>query len=163
MIGYLSVKKIDEKYVGGILVVDESGIPHEFKYTDPIVPTTLQKILYGKSLEGYLNTEVIAKSLLKKLDNKPEVVFTDNSVLIDAAENVFFAVASVSSTEQIEQPSPDECIIPTSIGAIRFTSAKEIPQDKLEKLKQIAEEIDLLEPFQRLQKALEYICRSSSS
>ncbi|MGJ8454943.1 hypothetical protein ACSFC1_06535 [Pseudothermotoga sp. U03pept] len=163
MIGYLSVRRIDEKYVGGILVVDESGIPHEFKYTDPIVPTTLQKILYGKSLEGYLNTEVIAKSLLKKLDNKPEVVFTDSSVLVDAAENVFFAVASVSSTGQIEQPSPDECIIPTSIGAIRFASAKEIPQDKLEKLKQIAEEIDLLEPFQRLQKALEYICRSSSS
>jgi len=163
VIGYLSVRRIDEKYVGGILVVDESGIPHEFKYTDPIVPTTLQKILYGKSLEGYLNTEVIAKSLLKKLDNKPEVVFTDSSVLVDAAENVFFAVASVSSTGQIEQPSPDECIIPTSIGAIRFASAKEIPQDKLEKLKQIAEEIDLLEPFQRLQKALEYICRSSSS
>lgn len=66
MIGYLSVKKIDEKHVGGLLVVDESGIPHEFKYTDPIIPNQLQKILYGKSLETYLHVEIISKSLLKK-------------------------------------------------------------------------------------------------
>lgn len=162
MIGYLSVKKIDDRYVGGLLIVDESGIPYEFKYTDPISPTPLQKILYGKSLENYLNTEVIAKSLLKKVENRPEVVFTDTSVLTTVSENVFFVVQTVFS-EQIDQPSPDECVIPFGSSAIRISSSKEITKEKLERLRQITEEIDILEPFQRLQKALEYICKSSIS
>lgn len=162
MIGYLSVRKIDDKYVGGILIVDESGIPYEFKYTDPIVPTPLQKILYGKSLESYLNTEVIAKSLLKKIENKPEVVFVDNSVLTSISENVFFAIQTVSSSE-IDQPSSDECVIPFGAGAVRISSSKEITKEKLERLRQLVDETDILEPFQRLQKALEYICKSSTS
>ncbi len=163
MIGYLSVKKMDEKYVGGLLIIDESGIPHEFKYTDPITPTPLQRILYGKSLESYLNTEVIAKSLLKKVENRPEIVFTDTSILMDASENVFFVIPTVPSQEQIEQPSPDECIIPFGSGAVRISSNREISKEKLERFKQLVEEIDILEPFQRLQKALEYICKSSGS
>ncbi|HEY8541649.1 MAG TPA: hypothetical protein VIL29_04650 [Pseudothermotoga sp.] len=163
MIGYLSVRKIDDKYVGGILIVDESGIPYEFKYTDPIIPTPLQKILYGKSLESYLNTEVIAKSLLKKIENKPEVVFVDNSVLTSISENVFFAIQTVSSSEQIDQLSSDECVIPFGAGAVRISSSKEITKEKLERLRQLVDETDILEPFQRLQKALEYICKSSTS
>lgn len=163
MIGYLSVKKIDDKYIGGLLIVDESGIPYEFKYTDPIVPTPLQRILYGKSLESYLNSEVIAKSLLKKIENKPEIVFTDNSILTNSSENVFFVVQTVPSVEQIDQPNTDECIIQFGAGAIRISSSREITKEKLERLKQLVEEIDILEPFQRLQKALEYICKSSGS
>lgn len=163
MIGYLSVKKIDDKYIGGLLIVDESGIPYEFKYTDPIAPTPLQRILYGKSLESYLNSEVIAKSLLKKIENKPEIVFTDNSILTNSSENVFFVVQTVPSVEQIDQPNTDECIIQFGASAIRISSSREITKEKLERLKQLVEEIDILEPFQRLQKALEYICKSSSS
>ncbi len=163
MIGYLSVKKIDDKYIGGLLIVDESGIPCEFKYTDPIVPTPLQRILYGKSLESYLNIEVIAKSLLKKIENKPEIVFTDNSILTNSSENAYFVVQTIPSVEQTDQSSTDECIIQFGASAIRISSSREITKEKLERLKQLAEEIDILEPFQRLQKALEYICKSSGS
>ncbi|HOJ88582.1 MAG TPA: hypothetical protein PLP64_08140 [Pseudothermotoga sp.] len=163
MIGYLSVKRVDEKYIGGLLIVDESGIPYEFKYTDPVVPTPLQKILYGKSLEGYLNIEVIAKSLIKRAENRPEVIFTDTPILTDASENVFLAMPAVSNAGQIEQPAPDECIIPYGSGAVRISSSNQISKEKVERLKQLVEEMDILEPFQRLQKALEYICRSSSS
>ncbi|ABV33181.1 MULTISPECIES: hypothetical protein [Pseudothermotoga] len=162
MIGYLSVKKIDEKHVGGLLVVDESGIPHEFKYTDPIIPNQLQKILYGKSLETYLHVEIISKSLLKKIENKPDIIFTDNPVLIESGENVFFTSSFIPSADETES-SPEECVIPYGSSAIRFVSKQQISQEKEEKLKQILDQVDVLEPFQRLEKALEYVCRSSSS
>jgi len=58
--GYLGIeKKSDETYVGGILISDYYGIPVEFKYTEPIKPTNLQKILYGKSIEKYLTVDVL--------------------------------------------------------------------------------------------------------
>ena len=33
-------------YLGAILITDFKGFPLEFKYTDPIVPTKIQQILY---------------------------------------------------------------------------------------------------------------------
>ncbi len=162
MIGYISVKKIDEKYTGGLLVVDQAGIPLEFKYTEPIVPSQLQRILYGKSLESYLYIEVIGKNLLQKAENKCEIYFTDVPVLVDCWENVVFVSHHLSSSGKTERISPEECVITVPGGALRFTMSKEIPQELIDKFVKIAEETDVMEPFQRLQKALEYVCRSSA-
>ncbi|AEH50793.1 hypothetical protein [Pseudothermotoga thermarum] len=162
MIGYISTKKIDEKYVGGLLIVDQAGIPLEFKYTEPVIPTQLQKILYGKSLETYLYVEVIGKNLLKKAENKCEFYFTDTPILVDCAENVFFITYHPSIVEEVQKISAEECVIPAQSGSIKVSAAKEIKQETLEKLVKMLEEIDVMEPFQRLQKALEYVCRSSA-
>ncbi len=162
MIGYVSARKIEEKYTGGLLVVDQAGIPLEFKYTEPIIPSQLQKILYGKSLESYLYIEVIGKNLLRKAENRCELYFTDVPILVDCSENVIFVSYHLSSSNQVQKISTEECVIPIPGGALRFTMSKEITQDMIEKLSAIVEEVDIMEPFQRLQKALEYVCKSST-
>lgn len=81
MIGYLSVLKIEDKHIGGMLVVNDLGIPVEFKYSEPITPTKLQEIIYGSSLEYYLHTEIIARGLIQKLENRPELILTQDSSL----------------------------------------------------------------------------------
>jgi len=155
VIGYLSVDSINGKHVGGIIIVDDAGIPLEFKYTDPIVPTQLQRIIYGRSLERYLNIEIIAKTLISKLENKPSVIFTDKMELIEAGDNVFF----ISKTAEGEaKPEEGEYII-EGLGAIyRLVGSSQISEDALEKLKEASQKISLIEPFQRLHKALEYVC-----
>ncbi len=157
MIGYLSVDEINEKHVGGIIVVDDRGIPLEFKYTKPVQPTELQRIIYGKALEDYLHVEIIAKSLLSKLENKPGVILTDDVKLVEAGEGIFH----VSKTTEGEKRGEGEYVIASAGINYRLVGNGSISDEVLEELKVFSERIDLLEPFQRLHRALEYVCSST--
>lgn len=160
-IGYISVRKIDEKYVGAVLVVDEFGIPQEFKYTEPVSPTPLQRILYGKSLDLYLTVEIIAKSLLKNVEQKPEIFLTDNISLVESSDQVYYVSSHpATKSEQDRDSEPNECVISSQTESLKFIAKSNFNQDKVEKLKKIVEEFDVMEPFQRLAKALEFVCRS---
>ena len=72
-LAYFMAVKEGASYLGGLLVTDTSGIPLDFRYTEPITPTRLQSILYGKSLEPHLKEEVIQKTLLKELKTPPDL------------------------------------------------------------------------------------------
>lgn len=160
-LGYISVRKIDEKYVGAVLVVDEFGIPQEFKYTEPVSPTPLQRILYGKSLDLYLTVEIIAKSLLKNVEQKPELFFTDNISLLEASDQIYYVSSYPAvKVEQEHDLEPNECVISSQSESLKFIAKSNFSPDKIDKLKKIVEEFDVMEPFQRLTKALEFVCRS---
>ena len=49
-LGYVSVEGAEGQFRGASLVVDQRGIPMDFRYTDPIRPSRLERILYGLSL-----------------------------------------------------------------------------------------------------------------
>ena len=72
-LAYFVTLKEGASYLGGLLLTDVSGIPIDFRYTEPITPTKLQTLLYGKALEPYLKEEVIQKALLKELKSPPDV------------------------------------------------------------------------------------------
>src|SRR5512146_2076692 len=74
-LAYYVVMKEGACYLGGLLVTDTSGIPLDFRYTEPITPTKLQSVLYGKALEPHLKEEVIQKTLLKELKTAPDLLF----------------------------------------------------------------------------------------
>ena len=76
-LGYFKMYSEKEMYLGGLMVVDSRGIPVEFKYTDTIKPSKLQKVLYGGVLEKYLKEEVIIGNLVDKLEIKPEIYVVD--------------------------------------------------------------------------------------
>lgn len=161
--GLLQVPIIDEEElnVGAVLIVDEFGIPQEFKYTEPVSPTPLQKILYGKSLDLYLTVEIIAKSLLKNVEQKPEIFLTDNISLVESSDQVYYVSSHpATKSEQDQDSEPNECVISSQTESLKFIAKSNFSQDKVEKLKKIVEEFDVMEPFQRLAKALEFVCRS---
>ncbi len=158
MIGYLSVKNIGGKFVGGVLVVDERAIPVEFKYTEPVVPTELQKIIYGKALHRYLSVELIAKALLSKLESKPGVVLTDDIDLVEAGENVFYLSKTSSSQDGIVKVEDGEYVVSSGGIAFRLTGNGSLSEEVLESLRDFAENSNIFEPFQRLSSALEYVC-----
>ena len=72
-LAYFVAMKEGASYLGGLLLTDTSGIPIDFRYTEPITPTRLQGVLYGKALEPHLKEEVIQKTLLKELKSTPDL------------------------------------------------------------------------------------------
>jgi len=158
VIGYLSVKNIGNKFTGGLLVVDQNGIPQEFKYSEPVTPTKLQRIIYGKALEKYLSIEVIAKTLLSKSETRPAVVLTDDVNIVEAADNVFHISKTASEKEGIKRVDEGEYVIASPGSSYRLMGNSDLSEDVLNDILSLSESIDLLEPFQRLQKALEYVC-----
>ncbi len=157
MIGYLVVEEVNGKHIGGIMVTNELGIPQEFKYTDPVVPTALQKIIYGNSLEFYLHTEIIAKSLVQKLENKPEVIFVDETKLLFDKSIVFISLLSQAVQEKKEG---NEAIINLEGKTVRVMLTENLViDDKLiDKIRELGTQMDIFEPLLRVRKALEYVC-----
>ncbi|HCI30073.1 MAG TPA: hypothetical protein PKI14_04720 [Fervidobacterium sp.] len=159
MIGYLSVLKIEDKHIGGMLVVNDLGIPVEFKYSEPITPTKLQEIIYGSSLEYYLHTEIIARGLIQKLENRPELILTQDSSLLFDKNIVTITFLPQSIPEKREN---NEAIVNLNNSSIRITFQENTKfEDSLvEKIIDFASRIDIFEPFNRVEKALGYICES---
>ncbi len=96
-IGYFKIYSENKKYVGGIMVADERGIPVEFKYTEPVEPTKIQEVLYGDVLEKYLREEVIMANLVGKLENKPDIYIVNDAKNIYLQEIVKEDVVEVES------------------------------------------------------------------
>lgn len=155
-LGYLTAIHEEGKYIGGLLVVDELGIPLEFKYTEPFEPTRLQRVLYGKSLEMYVEHGLIMKSLLKNAETRPDVYFTDRLEAIDYLDDLVFIGGAILTTE--DKPEEGEVLLDIGRGrGLRLVGKREIPQNLLDELQEVSQSLDLLEPFSRLRQALKLI------
>ncbi|MGC9772695.1 hypothetical protein SAMN04488510_11511 [Fervidobacterium changbaicum] len=159
MIGYLSVMNIDGKHLGGVLVVNDVGIPVEFKYSEPVTPTKLQEIIYGNSLEYYLHTEIIAKGLVQRLENKPELILVQDPALLFDKNMAMVTMLPQSLPEKKEG---NEAIVNFNNKSIRITFPENSKVDDtiVQKILEYASKIDILEPFDRIERALAYICES---
>uniref|UniRef100_A0A7C4CF09 Uncharacterized protein n=1 Tax=Fervidobacterium thailandense TaxID=1008305 RepID=A0A7C4CF09_9BACT len=159
MIGYLAVSKIENKHLGGLLVVNELGIPVEFKYSEPVTPTKLQEIIYGSSLEYYLHVEIIAKGLIQKSESRPEVILVqDPNLLFD--KNIVFVSALPQSVAEKKESSEAIINLPGMSLKIMVSEGFKLDDATLEKIRELASKIDILEPFDRVEKALIYVCES---
>ncbi|MBQ9581383.1 MAG: hypothetical protein IJR21_03350, partial [Synergistaceae bacterium] len=72
-LGYMTIDGADGEIRGASLVVDFRGVPMDFRYTDPIRPTKLERILYGNALDVYLREELILQSLLNAVEARPSL------------------------------------------------------------------------------------------
>jgi hypothetical protein len=76
--GYLSVINSPEHgYFGGYLIVGPLGRPLEFHCTAPVRPSRAQQILYGPTLEPFLLGEQIAGAMLDAAKLKPQLILTN--------------------------------------------------------------------------------------
>jgi len=66
-LAYLSIIEHPKGLRGGLLLIDQSGLPLDFLYTDPVTPTRIQRALYGPTLDFHLRTRVIGQTLLGEL------------------------------------------------------------------------------------------------
>src|SRR5579875_1641994 len=98
-VGYvLSLAVAEQVFMGGAMVTDASGLPLEFRYTEPVRATKLQRVLYGDVLEKYIHGDVIAANLIGRLEQKPDVFLVSDPALIPVLQAAGKKVAAVAAT-----------------------------------------------------------------
>lgn len=169
-LGYFTIKKIEDKYIGGILVIDEFGMPIDFKYTEPVSPTPLQTAIYGSSIESYLKDKIITKSLFKEINEPVSICFSEIDEIEILGQFVKLAVGvstTLLSSEMDEgnfkQIKANEYLIAVNslTNPVRLVF-QDLPPSKilngLELIKLVTKSFNIVEPFARLVNAFEIIC-----
>ncbi len=172
VLGYVLVEEDGGSFRGAVLLTDHRGIPRDFRYTDPISPSRVEKVLYGGALDVYLKEEVILGSLLGAVELRPALWFCRDRELLRSFRS------RVSSPVLVLQESPHAPldhvgeVLPQGEGSVFLVQASPLAaplrvellkedgariQDMALTLQQITETMDPLEPFSRMRKALQIV------
>ncbi|BDI34384.1 hypothetical protein CCAX7_64350 [Capsulimonas corticalis] len=96
-IGYVLALPVAESvFMGGAMVTDAYGLPLEFRYTEPVRATKLQRVLYGDVLEKYIQADVIAGNLVSRLEQKPELILVFDANLLSSMDGSKQKIAWIS-------------------------------------------------------------------
>jgi hypothetical protein len=169
--GYIYVEELpNNKYIGAVLVTDVYGVPVEFKYTEPIVPTKVQEILYGKVLKTFIKRDVISYNLIKNIEKKPEIYFVDDPLYFELYNKfktpfIFISDPNEKALEKVGIIKEIEKNIflfqlqeASSPLKVEFYDDDKKLQDKLiEIILKAADKMDIVEPFQRIAESINNI------
>lgn len=172
--GYLSVINSSEHgYFGGYLIVGPLGRPLEFHCSAPVRPSRAQQILYGPTLEPFLLGEQIAGAMLDAARLKPSLILTNCEATLHArSRNISPMVLLFGNTAQSGN-SNDLMRASTSLAATSTASSGphgsfivetfefvlpigfESDRDEATRLlTDLVRQIDLAEPFGRIEEAI---------
>lgn len=169
--GYLIVR-VDASgaYLGALMIADHTGLPLDFRYTDPITPTRLQRALYGGVLDRHLRGQVVLRTLLAAADHAPTLLVVDDRELLTEpglpCEAVMLgasAAAPIGDPGTTHSQGAGSCLLQVSAdeAPVRVTLAAGTPAEAeravLDALTAIGATMDLLEPLERVRDALELI------
>jgi hypothetical protein len=173
-LAYFMAVKEGGSYLGGLLLTDTTGIPLDFRYTEPITPTKLQTVLYGKALESHLKEEVIQKTLLKELKGSPDLFVLPPSELAGgwSGEAKCPVLALQKSQEaplarlgEAFRVSNREVLLQVTEGAaplrVMFAGSVELAAQELAipRLLDAGYHMDLTEPLERVAAALQTLVK----
>ena len=176
-IAYIVILNLEDGgYLGGIMVVDRRGLPLEFHYTEKVNPTKIQKILYGSVLSKFIKENVIGENLAKAIKTKADLLILSDAELEieETGFNVPVVYLEKTKAETLNPPqkSPEanasEVIFQPNKYKhpfkVRFLNVEGEAQKKVvDKLMQISETLDLLEPITRIKEALNAIAKEADS
>jgi hypothetical protein len=98
-LGYvLSLSMAENVYMGGAMVTDPYALPLEFRYTEPVRATKLQRVLYGDVLEKYIQCDVIAGNLVSRLEQKPDILIVADANLLPVLDAARYKVVLLSAS-----------------------------------------------------------------
>ena len=172
VLGYLLVEDREGVFEGAALVVDTRGIPLDFRYTEPVRPTRLERILYGSALDVYLREDVLLKNLVESVEAKPTLwILRDRDLIRAARRHAKVAAVCLESTSAspldqvgILEPQGDRTTFLLQADPISAPFRLAVTEDQLSQTQKIsadlvaaAEEMELGEPYSRMGKALESI------
>ncbi len=161
-------------FAGAILVTDYKGFPLEFKYTDPVVPTKIQQVLYGNELENYIKLDVICDNLVTELSDKVHSIFVQDEYLLNyKSDDIPVIRLSQTNTPALEgqkfnKVKDNEYLLQISSlsSPVRIQLAEKYNIDNIDKLinpiLQAGSYVDICEPFNRINKTLELVVNQNA-
>lgn len=147
ILGFLSCPTLNSNFVGAVLVTDSRGRPLDFAFVEPIRPSTMQKLLYGKTLDEHVRIDVIARKLLQGNSVRPDVVFVDTENLLVIRRIVDVPVAWLNSNDGSDTDD-------LSTLTYRTNEAHDDEAVVGQLLSQLEGQVDFIEPFSRVTEAL---------
>jgi hypothetical protein len=172
-LGYvLSQAVAEDVFMGGAMVTDAYGLPLEFRYTEPVRATKLQRILYGDVLEKYIHGDVIAGNLVSRLEQKPELFLVSDLVVLNAVQAAgrkvvqitasrvpplkeFGAWQDISETEYFLQVSESGSPVRVRLPGDGPDASLRVEATRL--LTEIGRTMDLTEPAARIESAIKML------
>jgi hypothetical protein len=173
LLGYVSLVETDTKdgYLGAILVMDCYGVPKEFRATFPVKPTLVQKTLYGDALETYIGVELCGKPLIQSASHNINLLAVNRDSLLGIREATEFpvlffqrtgetleissALESQETGSQLQIKSKSGRFQPITVSA--FHSSPGDVQTSFPLMDETFSAIDLFEPFERIERALQVL------
>lgn len=172
--GYLSViNSAEHGYFGGYLIVGPMGRPLEFHCTAPVRPSRAQQILYGPTLEPFLLGEQIAGAMLDAAKLRPSLILANCEATLHARSRISSPMVLLRekanpSGEPANPKHASTSFAATSPGRsgphesfaveafefilpIGFESDRD---DAIRLLTELIRQIDLAEPFGRIEEAI---------
>jgi hypothetical protein len=179
--GYLSViNSAEHGYFGGYLIVGPIGRPFEFHCTAPVRPSRAQQILYGPTLEPFLLGEQIAGAMLGAAKLSPRLIITNCDATLHARTRINAPMVLLcgntdpvpASVDRSGEPGKLKCASSGrvanslsssgphksfAIEAFEFLLPMGFESDRDEATRLLTElmrQIDLAEPFGRIEEAI---------
>ena len=170
LVAFFGVRPTADKngYIGAMLVIDALGVPKEFRCTQPIKPSPVQRALYGRGLETHIVVDLCGQPLLNALTTSPVACLTESRDSIDLGEGLGMPVFHIQRTQDVLTVDSDgntegsslSLVGPTWSGSQQYSLATHPSwSPKLtavaSRLNEMCRRVDLLEPFERLTTAIE--------
>jgi hypothetical protein len=156
-LGFLTVIEMaDRGFMGGLLVTTLTGRPLEFQCTTPVQPNKTQQILYGTTLGPFIKGELIAKTLLERVQIKPVAILVDQLDILGLRNHIDTPVAVLKTDDTTGKPNDAEHA-KRNHNRNELYALKAFSEDLAiiaEMLKGIPAEADLGEPLYRTNEAL---------
>jgi hypothetical protein len=177
--GYLSViNSADHGYFGGYLIIGPLGRPLEFHCTAPVRPSRAQQILYGPTLEPFLLGEQIAGTILDAAKLKPRVILANCEPTLYIRSRLSAPIALLRANPRepaAADPASPPAANDASIDFLSKSASSSGPHESftvatyefllpigfesdrdeaIRLLSELAEQIDLAEPFDRIEEAI---------
>jgi hypothetical protein len=162
-LGFLTVLREANGYLGGYLVTNQWGRPLEFRLSTAVQPNRVQQVLYAATLEAYLCADLIGKTLVDKTGAPVQLILTDTEAVLELRQRVEVPVlwlAPPCATEQLAgevagQSTTLVCQAAANRGTIhchaRFPEDAAVSRELLER---VSGAVDPAEPFARIREAI---------
>ncbi len=172
LLGYMVVKSTGQLvYMGGIGVFNPFGIPQEFRYTDPVEPTEVQRILFGESLDLALRVKVIGESLIKELSVSPNYIVVSDKDMLQIRSSIPLLYMESTSNPPLDDVGayvPDgesgyivQLYPSQSPYYLLFNGKKKDISKLVEVLLEFSTHIaDITEPIRRVEGVIDYIYKT---
>lgn len=162
-LGFLRVALTDQGYVGGLLVTNHFGRPLEFQCTTPVRPNRTQEILYGPTLEPFICSELIGKTLYERLGIKPQLIIVQQENLLELRRQIDVPTGCLVEKSLVTGTLPDQSLIQFGQQTLRLHA--EYPEDvqTLAPLQaKMTADADMKEPLERVGDALKETLRAGA-
>ncbi len=173
LLGYMLIEGTENQIRGSTLITDAKGFPEDFTRTEPLRPDQLARILYGNSFGKYAKESLILESLLDAVEKEPQLWICNDSeilaplheksriktVLLEESPHV--PLDAAGHIETTAEPGVFLLQVEANGAPLRAEFPDGTRSDEVEQvaliLTEAAETMSILEPFTRLQRAMNFL------